>query len=57
MLVNNAGIMRNLKLGQRRDLADVTREIDIDLSGPIRMVQQFLPHLRTRRDAAARRPA
>jgi uncharacterized oxidoreductase len=24
---------------------DITREIDVDLSGPIRMVQQFLPHL------------
>lgn len=45
-LVNNAGIMRNLKLGEDRPLEDVTREIDIDLAGPIRMVQQFLPHLR-----------
>lgn len=45
-LVNNAGIMRNLKLGEDRSLEDVTREIDIDLTGPIRMVQQFLPHLR-----------
>ena len=45
-LVNNAGIMRNLKLGEDRSLEDVTREIDVDLSGPIRMVQQFLPQLR-----------
>jgi uncharacterized oxidoreductase len=51
MLVNNAGIMRNLKLAEERSLEDVTREIDIDLSGPIRMVQQFLPHLRCRSDA------
>ena len=50
-LVNNAGIMRNLKLGEERSLEDVTREIDIDLSGPIRMVQQFLPHLRHSPDA------
>jgi uncharacterized oxidoreductase len=50
-LVNNAGIMRNLKLGEDRSLEDITREIDIDLSGPIRMVQQFLPHLRNQRDA------
>ena len=50
-LVNNAGIMRNLKLGDDRPLEDITREIDINLSGPIRMVQQFLPHLRTRSDA------
>ncbi len=50
-LVNNAGIMRNLNLGEDRSLEDVTREIDIDLTGPIRMVQQFLPHLRRQRDA------
>ena len=45
VLVNNAGIMRNLDLRSGRDLADVTREIDVNLSGPVRMVQQFLPHL------------
>ena len=47
-LVNNAGIMRNLNLNQGRDLKDVTREIEINLSGPVRMIQQFLPHLKTR---------
>jgi uncharacterized oxidoreductase len=51
MLVNNAGIMRNLNLDQSRDLTDVTREIDINLSGPVRMIQQFLPHLKTRSNA------
>jgi uncharacterized oxidoreductase len=50
-LVNNAGIMRNLNLNQDRDLNDVTREIEINLSGPVRMVQQFLPHLLTRKGA------
>jgi uncharacterized oxidoreductase len=50
-IFNNAGIMRNLDLNQERSLADVTREIDINLSGPVRMVQQFLPHLKTRKDA------
>lgn len=50
-LVNNAGIMRNLNLNEDRDLSDVTREIEINLSGPVRMVQQFLPHLKTRPDA------
>ena len=50
-LINNAGIMRNLNLNQDRDLTDVTREIEINLSGPVRMVQQFLPHLKTRPDA------
>ena len=51
VLVNNAGIMRNLNLNQGRDLYDVTREIETNLSGPVRMVQQFLPHLKTRPDA------
>ena len=47
-LVNNAGIMRNIRLNDERGLEDVTREIEVNLSGPVRMVQQFLPHLRTR---------
>ena len=51
VLVNNAGIMRNLDLNQERGLDDVTREIEINLSGPVRMVQQFLPHLKTRPQA------
>jgi uncharacterized oxidoreductase len=50
-LINNAGIMRNLKLNQERDLMDVIREIDINLSGPVRMIQQFLPHLKARKGA------
>ncbi len=50
-LINNAGIMRNLNLSSARDLTDVTREIDINLSGPVRMVQQFLPHLQARQSA------
>jgi uncharacterized oxidoreductase len=50
-LVNNAGIMRNLNINQERDLIDVTREIEINLSGPVRMVQKFLPHLKTRPNA------
>ena len=51
ILINNAGIMRNLKLRETRDLADVVREIDVDLSGPVRMIQQFLPHLLSRPEA------
>ncbi len=51
MLINNAGIMRNLNLNQDRGLTDVTREIDINFSGPVRMVQQFLPHLKSRNGA------
>ncbi|WP_282456931.1 SDR family NAD(P)-dependent oxidoreductase [Chitinophaga sedimenti] len=34
------------------DIAGITREIDINLSGPIHMVQQFLPHLINQPSAA-----
>ena len=47
-LVNNAGIMRSRKLNEEHGLEDVTRKIEIKLSEPLRMVQQFLPHLKTR---------
>jgi uncharacterized oxidoreductase len=50
-LINNAGIMRNLNLNRARDLRDVTREIEINFSGPVQMVQQFLPHLKLRKGA------
>ena len=50
-LVNNAGIMRNLNFNRDRDLSEVTREIDINLSGPVRMIQRFLPHLKARSSA------
>ncbi|RXH56199.1 SDR family oxidoreductase [Granulicella sibirica] len=50
-LINNAGIMRNLDMNQQRDLDDVTREIEINLNGPVRMVQQFLPHLKAQPNA------
>ena len=53
LLINNAGEMRKLDLNDPAlDLLDVTREIDSNLSGPIRMVQQFLPHLRRQPTAA-----
>ncbi len=51
VLVNNAGIMRNLDLNRDRDLIDVTREIEVNLCGPIRMIQSFLPHLKARKGA------
>ena len=53
MLVNNAGEMRKINLNDPSvDVLDVTREIDINLTGPIRMVQQFLPHLKAQKSAA-----
>ncbi len=52
VLVNNAGIMRNLDLAHPRAPADVTREIDVNLRGPLQMIQHFLPHLQSRGEAA-----
>ncbi len=53
VLVNNAGIMRKLDVRDAsRSLVDVSREIEINLSGPVRMVQQFLPLLLARPEAA-----
>lgn len=52
ILINNAGEMRKISLNQKHDLYDITREIEINLMGPIRMVQQFLPHLKTKKTAA-----
>jgi uncharacterized oxidoreductase len=51
-LINNAGEMRKLSLHDASiGLDDINREISINLSGPIRMVQQFLPHLKKQRNA------
>jgi uncharacterized oxidoreductase len=47
VLINNAGIMRNLDLNNPAvNLTDVAQEVEINLSGTIRMVQQFLPTLK-----------
>ena len=50
VLINNAGVMRNLDFNMP-DLENVAGEIEINLSGPVRMIQQFLPHLKTRPEA------
>jgi uncharacterized oxidoreductase len=50
-LINNAGIQRVQKFNLDQGLEDVTREIEICFSGPVRMITQFLPHLKTRNDA------
>lgn len=53
ILINNAGEMRRISLNDpSNSVYDITREIDINLCGPIRMVQQFLPHLKTKETAA-----
>ncbi len=53
ILINNAGEMRILNLRDTSlDLLNVTREVEINLMGPIRMIQQFLAHLTTKQTAA-----
>jgi uncharacterized oxidoreductase len=53
VLINNAGIMRKINLhDSRADLTGVTREIETNLDGPIRMVSQFLPHLKKQKSSA-----
>ncbi len=53
MLINNAGIMRKINIqDQPVDLVEITREIDINLNGPIRMIKQFLPLLKGKKEAA-----
>lgn len=53
VLINNAGEMRKINLHDTSiDLLDITREVEINLMGPIRMVQQFLPHLKKQKSAA-----
>jgi uncharacterized oxidoreductase len=53
VLVNNAGIMRKISLHDASsDLTDITREVETNLCGPIRMTQQFIPHLKTQSSSA-----
>ena len=53
MIINNAGEMRLIDLQDTsKDLKNVSREIDINLSGTIHMVHQFLPHLIRKQSAA-----
>jgi uncharacterized oxidoreductase len=53
ILINNAGIMRNLNLhDDASDLEGLTQEIDINLKGPIRMCKKFLSHLKTKSNGA-----
>lgn len=53
ILINNAGIMRYVDLQSAKyGIENITDEIEINLSGTIRMVHQFLPHLKTHKSAA-----
>jgi uncharacterized oxidoreductase len=53
IIINNAGIMRNLNLQDSSvDLENLTQEIETNLSGVIRMNHQFIPHLKTKKSSA-----
>ena len=56
ILINNAGIMRTINLNKpQADSAgadDLTTEIETNLNGPIRIIEKFLPHLKTKPAAA-----
>lgn len=53
VLINNAGIMQTLNFHQENlSDADLSREITINLNGPIRMTHSFLPHLKKQASAA-----
>ncbi len=53
VIVNNAGTMRTINLHKEGEsLEELTREIEINLMGPIRMVTKFLPSLKKRPHAA-----
>lgn len=53
VLINNAGVMRTINLHDAdADLESLTREIDINLKGPMRMAKAFLPHLKKQDEAA-----
>jgi uncharacterized oxidoreductase len=53
ILINNAGQMRKISLHDTSiSLTDITREIETNLMGPVRMVQAFLPHLKQMKSAA-----
>ena len=53
VIINNAGIMRSVNLQDHElSLESLTAEIDINLKGPIQVVDAFLPHLKKIKDAA-----
>ncbi len=59
ILINNAGIMRTINLIENKaalkdsdEFGELLREIEINLGGPIQMVKQFTPFLRSKERAA-----
>ena len=53
IVINNAGIMHTVNLHDfSAGLDELTREVDTNLKGPIRMSKIFLPHLKKQANAA-----
>src|ERR1700728_1300808 len=53
ILINNAGVMRKISLPDgMADLTDITREIETNLNGPIRTINQLLPHHKKQKSPA-----
>jgi uncharacterized oxidoreductase len=53
VLINNAGIMRKINLlDESHTVDDISREIETNLTGTVRMVTQFLQHLMRQNGAA-----
>ena len=50
ILINNAGVMRTINLNKPQ--GDLITEIETNLNGPIRMIEKFLPHLKSKPTAA-----
>lgn len=45
ILINNAGVMNSFDVRSSHPLEDQVREIDIDVTGPVRVVHHFLPSM------------
>lgn len=51
-VINNAGVMSTINMHDDTELETLTKEIEINLMGPIRMVRAFLPLLKKQPHAA-----
>lgn len=52
ILINNAGIMKEINFHQNLPLEALTEEVHINFEGPVRMSMAFLPHLQKKAAAA-----
>lgn len=53
VLINNAGIMKMINIHESaKSLDQLTEEIEINLMGPIRLANRFIPHFKTKKKAA-----